>query len=105
MGETAFLVMAICSMQSGNGSACNAAARAYFTQIQGQKVLDQVNKDYLDHLPNEIKQIGAAGGLYYRQKLRIMLHHGLYFSIEYQRMPDLTEEFQTTSLKYELTFP
>lgn len=98
-------VAALCSYQNFQGSACNAAASAYFQKIQGQKVLDQVNKDYLDHLPMEVKQAGAVAGLWYSQKFRVVLHHGLYVGMSFVRSPDLSENFQSTNISYEVSFP
>ncbi len=101
----AWFVMMICASQSFQGNACNAASGVYFERIQGQKVLDQVNKDYLEHLPIEVKQGGAAAGAYYAQQLRFVLHHGLVVGIGFKREPDLNETVVTNSIKYELSFP
>lgn len=105
MEGAAFLAAMMCAYQVGNGSACNAAASAFFVAAQGQQVLDKANKQYLDTLPVEVKKAGAVVGFYYSQSLRVTLYKGLTASMSFHRDDKLNETFVSNNIGYSISFP
>lgn len=91
-----FFVALICSYQAFSGNACNTIAGAYFEKISGQKVLDAANRQYIEPLPTEAKDLGIVTYAVYTKRIHFNLHRGLGLDVRVDRWNTVDNKVEST---------